>query len=409
MRQTEPAPVLRQLRAFTEWVGAGRKLTATGQITLADARTLVGLLETEDVIDPDIGGRVFRTRSSTELSGVMQVFLWARAVGLVRVVKGRLVAVKKAAPLLARPDALWQAAFDAFPTLSEAVYAATGGISPLPWEFAPVTRKLLTRLYGGPTPLAELYELSWKRASAPYRIDRPELMRADNDRDTALMLDALRRLGAIEFTGEEAVLTKPGHEAVRRSLGEAAPGEPVYELKITLLDTDDPVVWRRLRVSAGIPLSRLHRILAVAMGWDDYHLHVFTVGGRRYGQPSPEWDDGLLDETTVTLADVVGGAGARIGWEYDFGDSWEHELVVERAMEAEEGVAYPVVVAGEGACPPEDCGGTWGYREFRKALADPGHEEHEHLVGWAGLSSAADFDPARFDVEAARRAVLQIA
>ncbi|MFC4006168.1 plasmid pRiA4b ORF-3 family protein [Nonomuraea purpurea] len=404
MRETEGPPALRRLRAFTEWVGAGRKLTATGQITLADARALVTLLETGDVVDPDIGGRVFKTRSSAELSGVLQVFLWAKAIGLVRVVKGRLVPVKKAAPLLARSDALWQAAFETFSQLVEAVCPASESM--LYWEFAPVSRALLTRLYGGPAPLTELYELSWERASAPYVIARPEFVRRANDRDTERMLDVLRQLGAIELTGEEVVLTPPGHEAVRCGLGEAGPGEPVYELKVTLLDTDDPVVWRRLRVSAGVPLSRLHRILAATMGWADYHLHVFTAGGQRYGQPSREWDDGLLDETAVTLAEV---AGARIGWEYDFGDSWEHELVVERTMEAEDGVAYPVVVAGEGACPPEDCGGTWGYREFRKALADPGHEEHEHLVRWAGLPSAADFDPARFDAETARRAVLRIA
>ncbi|MET7336521.1 plasmid pRiA4b ORF-3 family protein [Nonomuraea sp. NPDC005650] len=108
-----------------------------------------------------------------------------------------------------------------------------------------------------------------------------------------------------------------------------------------------------------------------------------------------------MDETTTTLADVAGGVGARI--------SWEREIVVERATVAEEDVRYPAVVAGEGACPPEDCGGRWGYRLFRAALADPRHEEHEHLVRWAGLTSAAELDPKRFELAAVRRAVLTIA
>ncbi|MGP3959115.1 plasmid pRiA4b ORF-3 family protein [Nonomuraea sp. 3N208] len=405
----EESPVVRELRTFTEWIGAGRKLTATGQITMADARTLVALLDTGDVIDPDIGGRVFKTTSSAELGGLRRILFWARAAGLVRVVKGRLVPVKKAAPVLARPQALWQAAFDAIPRLAEAVCPAGWWTSPLHEEFAPVVRTLLTRLYGGPVPLTELYELSWERASAPFVIDKPDLARRSNDQDTGRLLETLAHLGAIEIAGEQAGLTPLGWDSVRRDLGEAGPGEPVYEIKVTLLDTDAPVVWRRLLVSAGISLARFHRILAMTMGWEDYHLHVFTVGERRYGRPSSEWEDGLLDETAVTLAEAAGGTGARIGWEYDFGDSWEHEIVVERVMEAEEGGRYPAVVAGEGACPPEDCGGTWGYREFRAALADPRHEEHEHLVRWARLTSGAEFDPARFDLEGVRRAVLTIA
>ncbi|MEV1178341.1 plasmid pRiA4b ORF-3 family protein [Nonomuraea sp. NPDC049784] len=409
MHEPEESPVVRELRAFTEWVGAGRKLTATGQITLADARTLVALLDTGDVVDPDIGGRVFKTTSSAELPGLVRTFLWARAAGLVRVVKGRLVPVKRAGPMLARPHALWQAAFEAFPRLAEAVCPGGWWTSPLHEEFAPVVRTLLTRLYGGSAPVTELYELSWERASAPFVIEKPERARQANDQDTERVLSALERLGAIEVTNEKAALTPLGLEAVRRSLGEAGPGDPVYELKVTLLDTDEPVVWRRLRVSAGISLARLHRILAVAMGWADYHLHLFAAEGRRYGRPSREWDIDVLDETATILAEVASGEGARISWEYDLGDGWEHEIVVERTMEAEESVRYPVVVAGEGACPPEDCGGTWGYREFRAALAVPRHEEHEHLVRWAGLTSAAEFDPERFDLEAVRRAVLKIA
>ncbi|MFC3818681.1 IS1096 element passenger TnpR family protein [Planomonospora venezuelensis] len=412
MDAAEESPVVRELRAFVEWVGAGRKLTATGQITLADARALVSLLETGDELDPRIGDRVFRTKSSAELPGLTRVFLWARAAGLVRTVKGRVVPVKKAAGLLTRPHALWEAAFEAFPTLADAVCpVGYWRSSLLHEEFAPVVRLLLARLYGGAVPVAELRELSWDRASAPFIIEEPERVgvRGINDRDTDRVLAVLDHLGAIKVAGGVAELTALGLGALRRSLGEAGPGEPVYELKVTLLGTGDPVVWRRARVSAGITLARLHRILVAVMGWEGYHLHIFTVGEKRYGHPSGEWDLDLGDETAVRLADVVSGAGARIGWEYDLGDSWEHEIVVEQILAAGESARYPDVMAGEGACPPEDCGGTWGYREFRAALADPAHEDHEHLVGWAGLASADEFDAARFDPDTARRALLELA
>src|SRR6266511_5197360 len=112
---------LRRLQAFTRWVGAGRKLTQTGRITLADARELVGLLGTGDVIDPKIGDRVFRTSSSEELRGITAVAEWAKAAGLVRVTGGKLVPVKKQAGLLQRPLELWGRMLEAFPRVGEAL------------------------------------------------------------------------------------------------------------------------------------------------------------------------------------------------------------------------------------------------------------------------------------------------
>jgi hypothetical protein len=115
------AEPLRRLQAFTRWVGAGRRLTQTGRITLTDARELVGLLGTGDVIDPQIGDRVFRTKSSEELRGITLVAEWAKASGLVRRTSGKLVAVKKQAGLLERPLELWARMFEAFPRLGEAL------------------------------------------------------------------------------------------------------------------------------------------------------------------------------------------------------------------------------------------------------------------------------------------------
>src|SRR5256885_1088680 len=112
---------LTQVTALTRWVGAGRKLTQTGQLTMVDARHLLGLLDTGDEMDPVIGERVFRTRSSAELLGLATVLAWAKAAGLVRVVHGRLVPVKKNRRLLDQPTKLWTAMFAAFDQLGPGI------------------------------------------------------------------------------------------------------------------------------------------------------------------------------------------------------------------------------------------------------------------------------------------------
>jgi len=130
------ARVLMQVVALTRWVGTGRKLTQTGRLTMVDARELVSLLETGDEIDPAIGDRVFRTRSSEDLRGLATVVVWAKAVGLVRVVHGRLVPVKKSARLVDRPRELWIAMFEAFDKLGEAICPSGWYTSLLGHDFA---------------------------------------------------------------------------------------------------------------------------------------------------------------------------------------------------------------------------------------------------------------------------------
>jgi hypothetical protein len=174
-----------------------------------------------------------------------------------------------------------------------------------------------------------------------------------------------------------------------------------------LSELADPVVWRRLLVPTDIRLDRLHQVVQAVMGWQDYHLHCFTHGDTRYGPP----DDGELgfrDERRTTLGTLVTDAGDRIDYSYDFGDGWEHELVVERLGVAEPDTRYPVCVAGEGACPPEDCGGVWGYEELREILANPSHAEHESMLEWLGLTTAAEFDATRFDIDAANQALVGV-
>ncbi len=198
-------------------------------------------------------------------------------------------------------------------------------------------------------------------------------------------------------------LTELALWALGRRLGAPAPGDPVLQVKITLAEVADPPVWRRLLVPAAIRLDRLHQVIQAAMGWQDCHMHAFSDGRVHYGRPDPELE--FRDERKATLRDLIPRKGGRARYTYDFGDDWEHEIVVEERLAAEPAMAYPVCVAGEGACPPEDCGGVWGYEHLREVLADPTSQEHGDLLAWLGLDKAADFDPHRFDVGKANRAL----
>jgi hypothetical protein len=135
------------------------------------------------------------------------------------------------------------------------------------------------------------------------------------------------------------------------------------------------------------------------MGWENCHLHAFTVGNARYG-PDPEGELGFLDERETRLADVA-RVRTRIGYEYDFGDSWEHDLLVEARVVAEEGKTYPACIEGESACPPEDCGGAYGFEELKALLAGPRSAERDEMREWAG----EDYDRARFDLAGTNAAV----
>ena len=169
----------------------------------------------------------------------------------------------------------------------------------------------------------------------------------------------------------------------------------VHRLKVSLHGAKPPI-WRRLEVPSTMPLVRLHRTIQDSFEWEGYHLWVFEApGGGRYGAPDPELEHG--DATTVTLADVAGNPEDRLGYLYDFGDGWEHDITVEDVVDAEPGIAYPRCLTGRRAGPLEDSGGIWGYAHLCEVLADPDHPEHQERVEWLGLDDPADFDPAYFD------------
>jgi hypothetical protein len=140
------------------------------------------------------------------------------------------------------------------------------------------------------------------------------------------------------------------------------------------------------------------------MGWTNSHLYRFEAAGIQYWEPDPENDFYELhfeDARKTRLRKVVPREKARFTYEYDFGDSWEHEILLERVLPAEPGAQYPVCVAGKRACPPEDCGGIWGYAELLEIIRDPMHGEYERMMEWLGGS----FDPEKFDLDKVNRSL----
>jgi len=181
---------------------------------------------------------------------------------------------------------------------------------------------------------------------------------------------------------------------------------PVYQLKVGLRGTKPPI-WRRLEVPADISLARLHTVIQVAFGWDDSHMHAFETPYGNFGVADAEL--GHRAEAPVTLEQVAPAANSRLRYTYDFGDDWEHDVVVEKVLDRRGTADYPRCSGGRRAAPPDDCGGVWGYAELVEVLGDPDHPEHEDRLEWLGLDDAAGFDPDRFDADAVTRALSNLA
>lgn len=173
----------------------------------------------------------------------------------------------------------------------------------------------------------------------------------------------------------------------------------VYQLRI-IPEEIEPPIWRRIQVSGATTLDRLHTVIQKTMGWRDAHLHEFEIRGRRYGVPDPEEPEYEVEkEWRVSLREAAPAAGVSFRYVYDLGDSWAHDVVIERIEVPAQSFRYPACLAGAQACPPEDCGGPGGYEELLAALRDPKHPEHADMVRWAGRR----FDPEAFDLAAVNR------
>lgn len=168
----------------------------------------------------------------------------------------------------------------------------------------------------------------------------------------------------------------------------------IHTIKVSLRHVKPPV-WRRLQVASDTSLSDLHDIIQAAMGWSDCHLHQFEVNGQYYADPHHLLDQ-TGDESRRTLARMR--VGQRFAYWYDFGDDWWHDIYVESVGRTDPALLYPRCVTGRRACPPEDCGGPWGFEELIRALRDPKHPRHEFYQDWMQQSHEVGYDPARCDL-----------
>ncbi len=179
--------------------------------------------------------------------------------------------------------------------------------------------------------------------------------------------------------------------------------QPVFRLRIQLEEVH-PTVWRRVLVPGGVRLAKLHEIFQAALGWTNSHLHSFTIGESLYGMHAEDYPEEELDESEHTVFVALRGGVRRFRYEYDFGDSWQHEVTVEAVTWSPLALKYGVCVDGANACPPEDVGGAGGYEQFLEALADPLHEEHDSYLVWVGYK----FDPEAFDIGAVNAALQRV-
>lgn len=182
--------------------------------------------------------------------------------------------------------------------------------------------------------------------------------------------------------------------------------QAVYQLKVTL-DGIRPLIWRRIQVRGDISLFKLHKILQVVMGWQDYHLHRFEIEGESYSVISREADmlgDDFIDEKKVRLNRVIPGEKFKFAYEYDFGDSWYHTILVEKILQPKEELKHPICLKGKRSAPQEDCGGTSGYVHVLRAFRNPKHPDHEDIMNWL----EEGYDPERFNVHEVNERLIKI-
>jgi hypothetical protein len=172
------------------------------------------------------------------------------------------------------------------------------------------------------------------------------------------------------------------------------------------LDGIRPSIWRRIQVRGDITLFKLHKILQVVMGWQDYHLHQFVINGECYSVISIEADmlgDDFKDEKKFRLKKVIPGEKFKFTYEYDFGDGWGHTILVEKILQPAKELKAPVCLDGKRSAPPEDCGGKGGYHDVLKALKNSSHPDNAELLEWLD-----GYDPEYFDADAVNERLAKI-
>jgi hypothetical protein len=172
----------------------------------------------------------------------------------------------------------------------------------------------------------------------------------------------------------------------------------IYQLKITLQGSSKPPIWRQVLVGSEINFQELHAIIQGAMGWTNSHLHAFTDSRRNFSIGIPD-NSGMMDVTDgrkKKIITLLKKEKDQVLYEYDFGDGWIHTIELQKILSADDKLSYPYLLSGKGCCPPEDCGGIWGYYNMVEAINDPKHPEHDDLQEWTGLEA---WDVDDFDLE----------
>lgn len=170
----------------------------------------------------------------------------------------------------------------------------------------------------------------------------------------------------------------------------------VVQLKIALKHTK-PLIWRRVLVKNSISFFELHHTIQLAMGWENYHLYEFRVNNYRIGEPEEDFGDNskVIDAKKITLEEALSSEIETFSYEYDFGDSWRHEITVEKIIPLDNKIDYPICLDGKMNCPPEDCGGVPGYYHLLEILADKNNPERNEMIEWLGEV----YNPTYFNLE----------
>ncbi|TAE51016.1 MAG: plasmid pRiA4b ORF-3 family protein [Bacteroidetes bacterium] len=181
-----------------------------------------------------------------------------------------------------------------------------------------------------------------------------------------------------------------------------------YELKITLLESE-PAIWRRVLIDPDMSFEELHFTVQAAMGWEVSHLFAFRRRGfETYitAMMGDMLEDDAEEASEVKVSEWLKQKGDKVLYEYDFGDGWMHDIVLDKIVEGEI-PETPRCLAGECACPPEDCGGIGGYYNLVEAINDPKHAEHKEMREWIGMPRGEKWDVTEFVLEEANERIAE--
>ncbi len=186
-----------------------------------------------------------------------------------------------------------------------------------------------------------------------------------------------------------------------------------FQFKIQLSGLKDPKIWREIVVNENVSFHSFHNIIQISMGWENYHMYQFSPKG--YGtypcfelkNSDSETDfspisnlkkgfESTYDSSRAKLSDYFNIKGQKIMYIYDFGDDWKHVISLKKIWPST--TDHPMLVAGGGKCPPEDCGGVWGYEELIETINDPKNSEYEDMREWLGMEEGDVWDAGAFDM-----------